>query len=176
MIQALVQNISIWDTSITIRIFQWKKRRPLDLIMLAASYLGDGYFYGVIGVLMFIFRPDNATSALIAGILAFAIEIPLFILLKKKTRRDRPFIKIPEIANRIKPPDKFSFPSGHTASAFLMATVFGSVYPFLMIPAFLLAALIGFSRIYNGVHYTSDVIAGIFLGVTCAELSLFMVF
>lgn len=176
MIQALVQNISLWDVSITIRIYGWKKRRPLDIVMLGASYLGDGYFYCVLGILFLLFTPPDASKALLAGALAFALELPLHGLLKNMTRRSRPFIQIPGIVNRIKPPDKFSFPSGHTAGAFLMATIFGSVYPSFMLPAFLIASIIGFSRIYNGVHYTSDVIAGLFLGITCAELALFIVF
>jgi len=62
-------------------------------------------------------------------------------------------------------PDKYSFPSGHTATAFGAAfALFGQIGGFSY-GAIALAPLIGFSRVYLGAHYPSDVVAGAFLGV-----------
>jgi len=63
------------------------------------------------------------------------------------------------IKNLIHPPDEFSFPSGHTAAAFLTAVLISRMAPHLSIPVFAAALMIGVSRIYNGVHYPTDVAA-----------------
>lgn len=65
----------------------------------------------------------------------------------------------------------FSFPSGHTASSFAAAFLFYREMPKRQgVPALLLAALIGFSRLYIGIHYPTDVIAGALIGIGIASL------
>lgn len=61
-----------------------------------------------------------------------------------------------------------SFPSGHTVTAFALATAFSFLYPRLRVPAFIIAAVIGLSRIVLTAHYLSDVIAGAVVGVICS--------
>jgi undecaprenyl-diphosphatase len=61
-----------------------------------------------------------------------------------------------------------SFPSGHATVAFACATVLALAVPRLRVPLFVLAALIAFSRVYVGVHYPFDVLAGAVLGVGLA--------
>ncbi|HDQ45311.1 MAG TPA: phosphatase PAP2 family protein [bacterium] len=161
---------------ISVRIFAWKRRRLTDQIMVGASWLGDGYVYGIIGILLLLSGDPLARKIALSGLVGFACELPVYLILKKTIRRVRPFQKIPGITKRVTPPDKFSFPSGHTAAAFLMATLIGSVYPVILLPAMILAFLIGFSRIYNGVHFTSDVIAGMLLGILSAETGLRIIF
>jgi membrane-associated phospholipid phosphatase len=63
-----------------------------------------------------------------------------------------------------------SFPSGHTATAFAGAVVLAALVPRLRIAWFALACLIGYSRLYNGVHYPTDVAAGALLGASTALL------
>jgi undecaprenyl-diphosphatase len=65
-----------------------------------------------------------------------------------------------------------SFPSGHTATSFACATVLSAFAPRWRVPFFVLAALIGFSRVYNAMHYPTDVLAGAVLGVLTALLLL----
>jgi undecaprenyl-diphosphatase len=65
-----------------------------------------------------------------------------------------------------------SFPSGHTATSFACATVLSALAPRWRVPFFVLAALIGFSRVYNAMHYPTDVLAGAVLGVLTALLLL----
>jgi undecaprenyl-diphosphatase len=69
-------------------------------------------------------------------------------------------------------PASHSFPSGHSASSFAAATVVASLSPRLRVPAFVLAAGIAFSRVYNGVHWPTDVIVGAACGVLIALLLL----
>ena len=67
-------------------------------------------------------------------------------------------------------PTSSSFPSGHTASAFSFATAMTSDTPWLALPLFGVASLVGYSRVHAGVHYPSDVIAGCVLGLSVGTL------
>jgi undecaprenyl-diphosphatase len=74
----------------------------------------------------------------------------------------RPRPSLPTLVAR---PASFSFPSGHAATSFACATVIAAFVPTLRLPAFLLALAIAYSRLYVGVHYPLDVIAGGLYGV-----------
>ena len=71
------------------------------------------------------------------------------------------------------PSDKFSFPSGHTAAAFVMACVTLYHVPELAVLVLPLAVAIGASRVALGVHYPTDIAAGMVLGIITASLSLY---
>lgn len=79
--------------------------------------------------------------------------------------RPRPPLVHPSPQPLVATPHTGSFPSGHTTIAFACATVLVGIAPRLAAPCFVLAAAIGFSRIYVGVHYPLDVIGGAALGV-----------
>jgi len=65
-------------------------------------------------------------------------------------------------------PATYSFPSGHATVSFACATVLALAVPRLSLPLFTLAVLISFSRVYVGVHYPFDVLAGAVLGIAIA--------
>jgi undecaprenyl-diphosphatase len=89
-------------------------------------------------------------------------------LLKNIIQRPRPFAQFPSIQPLISEPSSFSFPSGHTGSSFAAATVIARNLKKVAIPALTLAAAVAFSRLYLMVHYPSDILGGIILGVACA--------
>jgi membrane-associated phospholipid phosphatase len=92
-------------------------------------------------------------------------------LLKYTIQRDRPFVTYPDI-NHITPEDSYSFPSGHTSTAFALATSVTIAYPkwYVATPAYLWASSAAYSRMHFGVHYPSDVIAGALIGSGSAWL------
>jgi undecaprenyl-diphosphatase len=93
-------------------------------------------------------------------------------LIQPLVARDRPFhlvTDVPVIGSR---PDSGSFPSGHTANAFAGAAVLSALAEAPALPWWILAGMIAYSRVYLGVHYPSDVVAGALLGVACAIATL----
>ena len=88
--------------------------------------------------------------------------------LKDWTGRDRPPLSNPEPEPLVGLPATHSFPSGHATVSFACATVLALAVPSLRVPLYALAALIAFSRVYVGVHFPFDVLAGAVLGVAIA--------
>lgn len=158
--------------------FQWclsRKHSPqLAAISRWVSHTGDGIYYVLIGVIAALADPMFGTSFLLTGILAFSIELPLYLVLKNSIKRRRPDDVIAEFVAFLIPSDKFSFPSGHTAAAFVMATLVSFYYPTFSLLAYSLASVIGFSRVLLGVHFPSDLLAGALLGTSSTLLAIFL--
>jgi membrane-associated phospholipid phosphatase len=89
--------------------------------------------------------------------------------LKFGVQRERPFVTYPNDIVKYTKAGSHSFPSGHTSMAFATAMSMSLMYPkwYVIVPSFVWASSVGYSRMYLGVHYPSDVFAGAFLG--CAS-------
>jgi undecaprenyl-diphosphatase len=107
-------------------------------------------------------------AALVSGLLSVGLAAGLTALIKDLVDRARPAIADPAIEALVATPASPSFPSGHAATAFAAAIAVGAFYPRLRWPLLGMAALVGLSRIYLGVHYWLDVLAGAALGTLLA--------
>ena len=155
----LDQGILLWT--------QNNLRTPLlNAFFLLFTASGDNGFLWIAcsGVMLFFKRWRRiGAAALVALLLTF---VSGEIVLKNLVARPRPFLEIDAVVSLLPMQGGFSFPSGHTASAFAAASVYlrGAPTRWAKILFLLLAALMGFSRLYVGVHYLSDVLAGAVLG------------
>ncbi|MDD1614489.1 MAG: phosphatase PAP2 family protein [Methylococcaceae bacterium] len=134
------------------------------------SKTGDGQLYLlVIGVLYW--HEGIESRCLQAVLLAFLIERPVYFVLKNSLKRNRPETALKNFQSIITPSDQFSFPSGHTSAAFMMATLLGYYFPPLIIPLYCWATLVGCSRVVLGVHFPTDILVGALLGICTALFS-----
>lgn len=103
---------------------------------------------------------------------AFAATVAETYTLKYLVNRDRPYVTHPDL-RPLSNESSRSFPSGHTSSAFALATSLSLNYPkwYVVVPAYAWASATGYSRLYLGVHYPSDVFAGAVLGSGTAWLT-----
>ncbi|MDO5715902.1 MAG: phosphatase PAP2 family protein [Tissierellia bacterium] len=151
------------------KILRWRNPRR-NRIMIFLTHLGTGGFIWLIIIAVSILGQWDVRIGL-NMVLAMSLSFLLCnLILKPLVRRERPSWNRKEYL-LIKNPRDFSFPSGHTSSSFAAATTVFFYQQKLGIFLLIIAILIAFSRIYHYVHYPSDVIVGIALGIFCAFLA-----
>jgi membrane-associated phospholipid phosphatase len=104
--------------------------------------------------------------------LSVAATIVETYALKEIFKRQRPYVTHLDL-NPVSREDSYAFPSGHTSAAFALATSMSLNYPkwYVIVPSFAWASATGYSRMYMGVHYPTDVLAGAALGAGTAWLT-----
>ena len=137
------------------------KSEPLGTIMEVGTYFGDGRTMLGVSLLLMAYGGDENRET---GRLMTSTFISTGVIvwgMKEIIGRKRPLDDV--VGNP-------AFPSGHTAYAFAGATLLAARYPKLRIPLYIGAGLVGFTRIYLGRHYLSDVIAGAAVGTITGAL------
>ena len=112
-------------------------------------------------------RRTRPVLTLLVGV-AYGLATAASELVKAVVDRPRPTQAHPSLDALVDLPSTASFPSGHAATSFACAVVLALLVPRLRVPVLALAVLISFSRLYLGVHYLSDLIAGALLGSAIA--------
>lgn len=169
LIMRLLQQIHFVD----LQTFDWclKRKHHHTIVSMSRwiSRTADGYLYLFAAIAVCFFERWDILKVLAV---AFAVERSAYFILKNKLKRNRPPQAIPGYQSIIKPADQFSFPSGHTSAAFLVATIGIAYDPIYFILLLVWAPLVGISRVMLGVHFPTDILAGGILGITIGQLCL----
>lgn len=156
--------VAAGDLGLMRKVNRWTPPRWLRLWMIWATRAGDGWLWAGVGLAIALFGGDLRWTALGAGAASAAVGIGVFQVLKRLADRRRPCELEPHAWADLLPPDRFSFPSGHSLTAFAVAVPLAAFYP-AALPALLLCAVsVAISRILLGMHFLSDVVAGAGLG------------
>jgi undecaprenyl-diphosphatase len=171
----LPERIALHDAGWCLRTNRWCARAGVLRYFAAVSRLGDGVAW--YGLMLGMIAVGGSNGPQAAGHMAATglASLLLYKLLKRWTKRPRPFASDVRIRAWVAPLDEFSFPSGHTLHAVAFTLVALAYYPvlaWLLIP---FSASVAASRVVLGLHYPSDVLAATVVGTTLAGTSLWLV-
>jgi undecaprenyl-diphosphatase len=128
---------------------------------------------GIVAFGLIIFGRRRGLVILVGAILTITLSDQLSAhVIKPWVGRIRPSNALADVDLLVHRTHSYSFPSAHAANTFAGALYFSSMAPALTIPLFGLAAVVSYSRVYVGVHYPFDLVAGALLGLGCAALVL----
>ena len=164
----IIQNA---DISILLYIQEHIRKEWMNGFWRAITFLGDGgWFWILLAVVLLIMKKTRKAIALVIGALITNV------CLKNMVARVRPYDTYSALIPIVTKPIDWSFPSGHTCASFASAFVYFRLLPKKYgIPALVLACMIAFSRLYLGVHYPTDVLAGFLIGLLASALAVWMV-
>ena len=168
MATPILVTIQRLDDTAFLSLYQIRNRQVIKAFFRFITESGNGLLYIACLPIIYYLSHENFNTFLSSAVSAFVVGLIAHPLIKKTVHRLRPYENLPQIKVDFRPIERFSFPSGHTTHAFLMATILATLFPMLTLPLFTWAFLVGLSRIYLGVHYPSDVLAGMALGMLCA--------
>jgi undecaprenyl-diphosphatase len=161
------------DASLFLLINHGLQNNDLDTVML---FITNKAYLLYIAIVVLLFFKDWRKGLLVFSLAAvgFFTADGIGNILKHLFARPRPCHELQGVRLLGDCLKSFSFPSGHAATSFAMASIIGHHFRRAAIPAFLLAVLVAFSRIYVGVHYPTDVICGAILGGVTGGFILFL--
>ena len=161
---ALLDQLVHWDRLAVeaSHVVRWEPLTALFVVLSAAWVKGPVIVAA--GAIADIHRRQRLPGGALCGATAVLLAAALVDVVKEIVDRVRPPFADPGITALVTTPHTPSFPSGHTATAFAAAVAVGALHPRLRVPLVVLAALVGLSRVYLGVHFWLDVLAGAALG------------
>jgi undecaprenyl-diphosphatase len=166
--KTMLSNLSAADHALMRIVNHWRAPRWVRWWMMASSKCGDGWFWAFCGIAVLASHDPERYVAFFAAAVAAASGVLVFMVLKKAVGRPRPCALEPHCWARLLPPDQFSFPSGHTITAFAVALSLSHFFPALELGLLFCAASVATSRILLGMHFLSDVVAGAVIGASLA--------
>lgn len=160
----MLEAIQALDSALLLQIQDGARTAFLSALLVPVSRAGDmGLFWIALCVLLLLFRRTRRGGALaLCGLAAEFVVCDL--ALKRIVLRPRPYLVIQGLVCLVPPENSASFPSGHAASSFVCACLLACSFGKKGVLAYAPALLIALSRVYVGVHYPSDVLAGMVLG------------
>lgn len=160
------------DQSIFLFINQHLWNSCMGFVMFTLTQLGNGFFLiPLIVVSILIFDRKNALLILVISLITIFLGGIVVHILKELIQRPRPLSQFMDMNIYGQKLYVGSFPSGHSQTAFSTAAVLSGYYKKWLL-FYLLAFLVAFSRVYIGVHYPLDIVAGSMIGYLSAKLIL----
>lgn len=152
-------------------------RNPvLDKIMIFITSLGDKGMIWILATVLLLIPKKTRKAGMVSAVALLGSLLFNNMLIKNIVQRPRPYVTLEDLRIIIPRPFEYSFPSGHSSSSFAAAVSFYRLLPKkLGIPAIVLAGLIAFSRLYVGVHYPTDVLAGALMGIVLSYFAQYLV-
>lgn len=148
------------DHRIMRRVHRWLPPRWFRVWMMTSTRGGDGWLWYLAGVVVALFGGVHRLEALGAGAASAGASIGLYSCLKRVVCRRRPCAIEPHAWAELVPPDRFSFPSGHSMLAFAISVALSLFYPAAAAGLLFCAVSVAASRVVLGMHFLSDVLAG----------------
>lgn len=167
-----LKEINKFDNYILCFIKNHVHNKYLDILMPIITSMGN---LGAIWIIIASIISLSNTDRLIGYMIVFTLVIGTILgegIIKNIVRRIRPCNKHNNFSLLISRPLSYSFPSGHTLSSFAASEMLSINYPKYRFIFMAIAFLIALSRIYLYVHYPTDIMAGIILGILCSKLTL----
>jgi len=146
----------------------------LDKIMILATAAGDNGLIWILLSLLFLINKKTRNIGITALIALIVSTILGEGLVKNIIQRPRPHAEFPWIHLLIDKYTSYSFPSGHTSSSFAVAYVLSKYLNKFSLVIWVIAILIAFSRLYLFMHYPSDIVAGVVLGLLCGRVATYL--
>ena len=152
-------------------------RNPvLHKIMIFITSLGDKGMIWILATVLLLIPKKTRKAGMVSAVALLGSLLFNNMLIKNIVQRPRPYVTLEDLRIIIPRPSEYSFPSGHSSSSFAAAVSFYRLLPKkLGIPAIVLAGLIAFSRLYVGVHYPTDVLAGALMGIVLSYFAQYLV-
>jgi undecaprenyl-diphosphatase len=160
------------DTRLMKRVHRWRAPRWLRRWTVLVTRMGDGWLWYALGLIILFFGGQQRFLAVGSGLAASLAGIFVFRQLKLISKRPRPYQVEPHCWSMVTTRDRFSFPSGHSMTAFSIMVSVGHFYPDLQLVLLALALSIAASRIILGMHYLTDVVAGAAIGIGLGVVAL----
>lgn len=157
------------EGQILLWIQEYVRQDWLTPVMQVITRFGDGGIFWIGFCILLLCLPRSRKTGLAASLSLALNGLITNVWLKNAVGRIRPYVRFPELTVLTTIPVDTSFPSGHTAASFAVAAgVYMAGWKKTGVVLYIAAALIGFSRLYLGVHFPTDVLGGAIVGILCA--------